>query len=148
MSSPLAVAFLTWTFQRSTLQFTLQRELPYFSILIKMDITTNLQKEMIPRSIYYWHELIKGKLVISEQTDKGLCNIRILKSTNRVDYCFIIKLDFFSTLFFKCLLPMLQTFVSVFNSCLKEVPPHLPWSFFFFLSQLPLFSCMTLISKR
>ena len=33
--------------------------------------------------------------LISEQTDKGLCNIRIFKSTNRVDYCFIIKLDFF-----------------------------------------------------
>lgn len=39
---------------------------------------------------------------------------------------------FFSTLFFKCLLQMLQTFVSFFNICLKEVPPHLPWPFSFF----------------
>ena len=89
LSSSLAVAFLMWTtFQRCTLQFTLQRELPHFSISIEMPITTNLQKEILPGNIYYWHKLINGKLVISEQTDKGLCNIRILKSTNRVDYCF------------------------------------------------------------
>ena len=63
LSSSLAIAFLMWTtFQRCTLQFTLQRELPYFSISIEMAITTHLQKEILPGCIYYWHKLIKGKL--------------------------------------------------------------------------------------